>query len=226
MQKPIRLAACMLATISTQALADGKGDFLGASPNIDWSGLYAGASIGFGWGEATQNYDRAGDHGAATLEPDGATGSAIAGYNWMLNDQWLVGVEGELGVLGVSQGATEVFDGHIWSSEFGPFMSTLRGRVGYAFGDVVMYGTGGLALAGITDISIGNTPGETASEDNVRAGWAIGFGADYALDNDWRLRGEFLHMDFGRKDGLSDNAEAYSFDNSLNLLRVGLTRSF
>jgi hypothetical protein len=33
-------------------------------------------------------------------------------------------------------------------------------------------------------------------------------------------------MDFGRKDGLSDNAEAYSFDNSLNLLRVGLTRSF
>ncbi len=226
MQKKIHLIAALLAATSTQAMAGGKGDFLGEPPRVDWSGFYAGATVGYGWGESTQKYDRAGDHGTATLEPDGASGSAIAGYNWMFSDHWFLGVEGELGVLGVSQGATEVFDGHVWSSEFGPFMSTLRGRAGYAFGDFAVYGTGGLALASITDVSLGNTPGETAKEDNVRAGWVIGFGADYALENGWALRGEFLHMDFGRQSGLSDNAESYYFDNSLNLLRIGVTRSF
>jgi outer membrane immunogenic protein len=220
------LAAVVLAISTTATMAGDKGDFWREAPGLNWAGLYAGATIGYSWGESTQKYDRAGDHGTASLEPDGAAGSALLGYNWMVSDQFMLGLEGDVGVLGVSQGATTVFDGHVWSSEFGPFLSTLRGRAGYAFGNALVYATGGLALATITDTSLGNTPGETAKEDGLRAGWVIGGGVDYALYEGWTMRGEFLHMDFGRENGRSDNNEIYYFENSLNLFRIGATHKF
>ena len=191
-----------------------------------WAGFYGGASIGYGWGESTQMYDRAGDHGKATLEPDGGAAAITGGYNWMWRPNILLGVEGDIGVMNVSQGATEVFDGHIWSTSTGSFWSTLRGRVGYVFDSVLVHASGGLALASIDDSSIGNTPGETASEDGARAGWVVGTGVEYALDNAWTLKAEYLHMDFGSIDGRSANNEAYSFENTVNLVRFGTNYRF
>ena len=37
-----------------------------------WQGLYWGASIGYGWGTSEQYYDRAGNHGMASTDPDRA----------------------------------------------------------------------------------------------------------------------------------------------------------
>jgi outer membrane immunogenic protein len=115
--------------------------------------------------------------------------------------------------MNVSEGATTVFDGHVWSSNFGPLWGTLRGRAGYLFSnDLLAYATAGLAVASIDDTSIGNTPGETAAEDGLRAGLVAGVGVEYAMDERWTLKAEFLHMDFGKESGQSSNAENYSFD--------------
>jgi outer membrane immunogenic protein len=191
-----------------------------------WSGPYAGASIGIGWGESTQTYHRAGDHGTATLDPDGAAAAISGGYNWMWTPEILFGVEGDLGVMNVSQGTTTVFDGHNWSTDIGPIWGTLRGRAGYTFDSVLIYATTGLAFANIDDTSIGNTPGETAIEKGLRAGWVIGTGVEYALDSLWTLKAEYLHMDFGSVEGRSANNEAYRFENTVNLLRVGANYRF
>jgi outer membrane immunogenic protein len=228
MWKTAFAAAAMLAAILPSSIANAgqKGDFWRDAPAYNWAGRYAGAALGYAWGESSQSYDRAGDHGMATLEPDGMSSSVYGGYNWMMTGNLLLGLEGELGVLGVSQGATTVFDGHVWSTEFGPFMATMRGRAGYAFGDWLVYGTGGLALATIEDVSIGNTPGETARKDGLRAGWVVGGGAEYAVSDQWSVRAEFLHMDFGREEGASANNEQFYFENTLNVFRVGASYAF
>ncbi len=192
-----------------------------------WSGLYVGASLGAGWGESVQNYDRAGNHGVATLEPFGGAAAITAGYNWRIGNNWVAGVEGDLGIMNVSEGATTVFDGHVWSSSFGPLWSTLRGRAGYLFSnDLLVYATGGLALATIDDVSIGNTPGETAIDEGTRLGLAVGVGAEYAWDETWTLKAELLHMNFREANGQSTNAEDFSFDNNVTLLRVGANMQF
>lgn len=191
-----------------------------------WLGPYAGASIGYGWGESTQMYRRAGDHGLATLEPDGAAAAITGGYNWMWSPEILYGVEGDLGVINVSQGTTEVFDGHHWSTSVGSLWGTLRGRAGYIFDSVLAYATAGLAFAYIDDTSIGNTPGETAIETGMRAGWVLGAGVEYPVDPTWTLKAEYLHMDFGNVAGRSANNEAYWFENTVNLLRVGANYRF
>lgn len=72
-----------LPLLTVAALAGDKGDL--------WSGPYAGTSIGYAWGESKQNYDRAGDHGEATLEPDGASAAITGGYNWMWDENFLFG---------------------------------------------------------------------------------------------------------------------------------------
>ncbi len=198
-----------------------------ASGDFAWQGLYVGASLGGGWGSSTQHYDRAGDHGVAELEPAGGLAAVSAGYNWRLGRSIVAGVEADLGIMNVSQGATTVFDGHVWSSNFGPLFGTLRGRAGYLVSeDLLAYATAGLALANIDDTSIGNTPGETAMENGMRAGFAVGFGAEYAMNEAWTLKAEFLHMDFGEVSGQSTNAEDYSFENSVSILRVGANIAF
>lgn len=192
-----------------------------------WGGLYAGVSLGAGWGESSQNYDRAGNHGAATLEPTGGVASISAGYNWMLGSNWVAGVEGDLGIMNVSQGATTVFDGHVWSTSYGPLWGNMRGRAGYLVSDdLLAYATGGLAMANIDDVSIGNTAGETAIEEGLRLGLALGVGVEYAWTENWTVKAEFLHMNFSAVDGQSTNAEAYTFDDSVNLLRVGANMRF
>lgn len=192
-----------------------------------WSGLYAGVSLGAGWGESSQNYDRAGDHGAATLEPAGGAASLSAGYNWVFGGNWVAGVEGDLGIMNVSQAATTVFDGHVWSTSYGPLWGSMRGRAGYLVSDdLLAYATGGLAMANIDDVSIGNTAGETAIEEGLRLGLAVGVGVEYAWAENWTVKAEFLHMNFSAVDGLSTNAEAYTFDDSVNLLRVGANMRF
>lgn len=192
---------------------------------FNWEGYYAGATIGYGFGETEQIYDRAGNHGPATLKPDGLSAALTIGANWMYSPHLLLGVEGDLGSLGVSQGTTTVFDGHNWSSHFGGF-ATLRGRAGYVIDNTLLYGTAGLAVASIENISIGNTAPETAIEDGLNAGWVIGFGAEYAVNHNWTVKGEFLHMDFGKVEGKSANNEDFSFEDKVNVVRMGANYKF
>ena len=192
-----------------------------------WAGRYLGGAVGWGFGSSTQHYERAGDHGAATLDPDGPVAAAVAGQNWLMGNAVMLGVEGEVGLLAAHQPATEVFDGHVWSSTIGPLYATARGRAGYFVqDDMMLFLTGGLSLAAMDDTSIGNTAGETAIESGLRPGLALGAGVEYLWDPQWTLRAEYLHMDFGSAAGRSANDEPYSFDTSIGLLRLGASMKF
>ncbi|MGU3538151.1 outer membrane protein [Methylobacterium sp. A54F] len=60
------------------------------------------------------------------------------------------------------------------------FFGTVRGRIGYAFDRVMVYGTGGFAYgSGDSDRYAG-----LARNDDFRTGWAAGGGIEYALPTD------------------------------------------
>lgn len=197
-----------------------------AAPIVPWSGLYAGISLGYGWGEATQTYERAGDHGTASLSPDGAAGALTLGYNVPWGNGLVLGVEGDLGLMDLTAGPETVFDGHIYSAEFGPLWGTLRGRAGVTFGDTLVYGTAGLAFMEVDEISIGNTPGETATSSDTRLGWVLGAGVEHLIGPRTSLKLEYLHLDVGSSDGRSANDEAFSFEETADLIRAGVNYRF
>lgn len=197
-----------------------------ATDSHRWSGFYGGLSAGYTWGEATQFYEREGDHGTTSLSPEGFAGSLTAGYGMQWPSGLVLGVEADLGLMDVSAGPETVFDGHVYSAEFGSFWGTLRGRLGLAMGDLLLYGTGGLAFMDVSEVSIGNTPGETAISEDLRTGWVVGAGIEQALTQETSIKLEYLHMDFGSNEGRSDNNERFAFDETADLLRVGLNYRF
>lgn len=191
-----------------------------------WQGLYWGLSGGYGWGNSEQTYDRNNNHGLASTDPEGALGAFTIGYNFAPAPGLLIGAEADLGIMDISADAKEVYDGHIYKTQFGTFWGTLRARAGVLFGRALIYGTGGIAFMETDEVSIGNTPGETAINDDLRSGWVVGGGLEYALMPGVTSKIEYLHMDFGTYEGLSDNREDFTFKNDVDLVRAGLNFKF
>ncbi len=93
------------------------------------------------------------------------------------------------------------------------FVSTLRGRVGYAFDHWLFYATGGLAWSQARFLE---NPGLSSDEDKVlrtRAGWALGAGAELAIAPGWTARLEYLYDHLGKASGTFPSGTGYEFDD-------------
>jgi outer membrane immunogenic protein len=81
------------------------------------------------------------------------------------------------------------------------WLITLRPRLGFAFDRFLVYATGGLALANqkfsqnITQLNLVFT--EAGSVSDTKVGWTAGAGIEYAFDNSWSMKAEYLYVDPG-----------------------------
>jgi len=78
----------------------------------------------------------------------------------------------------------------------------------------------------VDDVSVGNTPGETALNEDWRTCYVVGAGIEHVLSPGMTAKLEYLHMDFGEYHGLSANQEPFYFDNRVDLIRAGLNFAF
>jgi outer membrane immunogenic protein len=165
-----------------------------------WAGPYLGGNLGYAWGSVENN----------PTKPSGFAGGVQAGYNWQQGGPWVFGVEGDIQV----SGAEQTFAPWKFSN---PWFGTVRGRVGYAFSNVLVYGTLGLAVGG-GRVELGG-----ASENRIHTGWTAGVGMEVALTNAWSARVEYLYVD------LSDRpyeltGSNHGFESSL--FRIGVNYRF
>jgi outer membrane immunogenic protein len=164
-----------------------------------WVGPYIGGNLGYGWGNATNSATR----------PDGVLGGLQAGYNWQ-SGALVFGVEGDLQL----SAADATFAGWKFSN---PWFGTARGRVGFAFNNVLLYGTGGLAFGSIKAETFG------LSESHTTAGWTVGVGAEVALTQNWSAKIEYLYVDLSDKTfTLTGLPHGYDFST----VRVGVNYRF
>src|SRR5262249_38691167 len=76
------------------------------------------------------------------------------------------------------------------------WLLTVRPRLGYSFGNVLVYGTGGVSLTDLryreqfTDTFAAAL--ETGSRSATRFGWNVGAGVEYALTCQWSLKAEYI----------------------------------
>jgi outer membrane immunogenic protein len=147
-------------------------------PFYTWTGFYVGAHVG--------------PAGFSNGGGSGLVGGGQVGYNFQINPNWVLGIEGEFS--GTTIGSSENFGA--MSARAGiDWVSTLAPRVGYAFDRWLVYGkVGGAWIHGSGGIS---APGFSISFDGTTSGWVAGVGAEYALRDNWTVKGEFETMDFG-----------------------------
>ncbi|MCK1267881.1 outer membrane immunogenic protein [Bradyrhizobium sp. GM2.2] len=136
-----------------------------------WAGPYLGGNLGYEWGSVNNN----------PAKPSGFVGGVQAGYNFQ-NGPWVFGVEGDI----QAAGADDTFAPWKFSN---PWFGTLRGRAGYAFSNVLFYGTAGLAFGELRAQTFGWT------ESHTSAGWTIGAGAEVMFAPNWSAKLEYLYID-------------------------------
>lgn len=94
------------------------------------------------------------------LNQSGAVGGFEAGYNWQLGTNWLVGLEADLSLSGLSGQASGTsvlqtagsFTQSINAQTSTDWYGTVRGRLGWlATPDLMLFGTGGFAYGRVVD---------------------------------------------------------------------------
>jgi outer membrane immunogenic protein len=186
------------------------------TPAYNWSGFYLGLNGGGGWGHSYW------DSSATGISTSGAVAGGTAGYNWQFGNA-VVGLEGDIDWANLKGSNTSTLC-PAGCSTSDTWLSTVRGRAGYAFGGILPYITGGLAVGDIR----ASTPG-FAGATNTNAGWTVGGGIEFALPGtNWTAKAEYLHVDLGRFncgvncDGLpTDNVSMHD-----NLVRAGVNYRF
>lgn len=204
-----------------------------------------------------------------TVEDKGFTGGAQVGYNYALGagngGGFLIGAEADLNYTNLSQtdtlSNTTNFAGGVTPSPTPvtrvnqyrgklDYLGTLRGRVGYAFDQFMIYGTGGLAVGHVKRSAtffgpdMPTTPFFTGSDRSTEVGYAVGGGVEFALPTSSfvnvvgssavTMRAEYLHYDLGhdklRLDGVNGGATIGGYDTRVrtygNLIRAAVNFKF
>jgi outer membrane immunogenic protein len=150
----------------------------------NWTGFYFGANGGGGWGHSFWSAQPTG------VGLSGGQVGGTAGYNWQIG-RAVLGIEGDIDWSGL-QGTGTSAACPLGCTTSDSWLSTVRGRVGYAFDRFLPYVTGGLAVGDIHAATPGLVGGTSSN-----AGWTIGAGLEVALPGNWSAKAEYLHVDLG-----------------------------
>lgn len=165
-----------------------------------WAGPYLGVNLGYNWGSISNNLTK----------PSGFSGGAQGGYNWQ-SGSLVFGLEADI----QANAADDTFASWKFSN---PWFGTARGRIGYAFDTVMIYGTGGLAFGGLRGESY-----NSLSETRTSAGWTLGAGAELAVSQNWSAKVEYLYINLSdRRFSVTGLPNGYQF----GLIRFGLNYHF
>jgi outer membrane immunogenic protein len=247
------------------------------APTFDWSGPYVGLNAGGVFNGKTKFDRTTGDLPnntnalttglrpiENTIDDSGVTGGAQVGYNYGLGN-FVVGAEADIAYTDLSR--TETLSN---TANIGPlgvpsttpftrvnqyrgkldYLGTVRGRAGFAFDRVLVYGTGGLAYGRVTQETIyfgpnaNDTPFFEGRNKKTRTGYVFGGGAEFALPTDSflnvfgssavTLRAEYLHYDLGNQNlrfpGVNGGATIGGYDSRVqtrgDLVRAAISYKF
>ncbi len=220
-------------------------------PTFTWTGFYLGVNAGAAFGDdvaktSTLDSDEVSNASLRAVGLDkvkyksnGFIGGGQVGYNYQLapGGGLVVGVEADFDYVGLKRSRhwtrdiNQVYTNaalaqhdHLTARDSLDFLGTVRGRLGYAFDRVLVYGTGGLAYGSVdyrhnltvdnTYYSANPTPFNqvlrySAHKSATQSGFAYGAGIEYAIpadsvlnllrSNAVTLKAEYIRYDLGSR---------------------------
>jgi outer membrane immunogenic protein len=180
--------------------------YIPVAPAYNWSGFYIGGNLGAGFSKGTFS-----DSFGSTFNSSNSNTSFLGGGQ--------VGVNYEF-YNGIVIGAEAMFDwapntnNNITATGAGPaagssataqlnnrWLTTVTGRLGYAFDRVLFYGKGGGAWVGqnnsnvsVTNTATGAVTPTSLSSNSTNSGWTAGIGVEWAFAGNWSAKAEYDYV--------------------------------
>ena len=216
-------------------------------PRFTWTSCYVGGHVGGGRGSKAvtdpvflveENLIAPGTTTGVTTVNTSPTGAVIGGEigcDYQFSSNVVVGIEGT--ASGSTMRGSQTVSLHDSPPDVAlvqannDFLASVTGRIGYAFDNVLLYGRGGLAVAGdrynVSGGSVaGNgTPFNFQGLDN-RVGYVVGGGVDWAFSRHWSMNVEYDYYQFGHgnilmTDGISGLTGVVDVKQSVQVVKVG-----
>jgi outer membrane immunogenic protein len=178
-------------------------------PAYTWNGFYIGVNGGGAWG--TSQWDSLG-----SFNTSGGLVGGTVGYNYQVGHA-VFGVEGDIDWADI-QGST------VGGETKDSWLSTVRGRLGYAADRFMPYITAGGAFGDIQ----ASAPG-LANSSATNAGWTVGGGLEFSVVPNVTLKAEYLYVDLGKFNCAGSCLAGAGTDNvsfTTNIVRAGLNYHF
>ncbi len=201
-------------------------------PVFTWTGFYLGAQIGGAWQrDRLAEVDVCGRPACVdrvTGRATGVVGGGHAGFNWQVG-AIVFGLEGDIEGAGLRHTSVYTLSAPDTFSSQTEWQASARGRVGFAIDRALIYATGGAAFADIRHTYREATAGISQSLGEVRTGWTVGGGLEYAVTDNWTTRVEYRYADFGRKNDFPTAVFPrfrQQHDETQHAVRVGVSYRF
>ena len=210
-----------------------------AAPAV-WAGFYAGINGGGSFG-ASDNLIVTNDARDATQADigqffhDGGFGGGQIGYNWLgWSNQIVLGVEADIQGSGINSSfnRNDLNYGYapaaFGASQSIDYFGTVRGRLGYAIGNTLIYATGGMAYANVnTKVNLAGAGFTNAfSSNQTETGWVVGGGIEYLFASCWSLKVEYQYIDLGNQTISGVASDTYTdrmpYDTNFHTVRAGI----
>lgn len=202
---------------------------------FSWTGFYAGVNGGIGGDKVDYPFSALNNSvgGNFNLTSFGGFGGGQIGYNWQFAPNWVLGIEADIQGSSIKSDLSGAINGlgGISAGTKLTYFGTVRGRLGYAFDRVLVYGTGGFAYGSAdTKLSINPAVLSYSKTDDV-TGWTAGAGVEWAMTNNLSLKTEYLYMRFDRSNVYSlwsGPTNIVNIDNKIDVhtLKFGLNYAF
>ncbi len=235
-------------------------------PIFTWTGAYFGINAGYAFSNDTRfrnisSGDAVNQNALVTnvrpasfrTSDDGFTAGGQVGYNYQFGpgNGIVVGVEADTSYTDLDKTGSNLatVGNAVYTNRFHgglDYLGTVRGRVGYAFQQFMVYGTGGFAFGEVnrraTFFDGTGAVAYSGRQSNMQTGYAYGGGVEYALptgsflnffkSSAVTLKAEYIHYDLG-SDNLAingQNGNPGSFNSRVEtsgeLARIGLNYKF
>jgi outer membrane immunogenic protein len=258
MQKTL-VAASFAALLGMGASASAADIYSGGSlkdgpvfaPVNTWTGFYFGTNGGYGWSASNSNIDVTspifGDSVHIPVkgtDPDGGFGGGQIGYNWQ-RGPLVFGVESDIQISDIGDEVNGSIAGIVntKTSTSLDWFGTVRGRIGYAWDNTLVYFTGGFAFGKVQDELTASLPIPPfnlqiarLNREEVDTGYVLGGGIEFKpgpvfgvlSGPNWTVKAEYQYINLG-SEKVSGSAilgfiplQSSEIDHEYHTVRVGL----
>ncbi|MGN6750575.1 MAG: outer membrane protein [Xanthobacteraceae bacterium] len=209
------LAASRVTAADLPVRTEAPAYYPAVAPIYDWGGGYIGINGGYAFGQSQWGADALNPSGLSSTGNFNVNGGMV-GVTAGVSGQWgpwVLGAEGDFDWQGVKGTSNSPFCTSLITSTVpipipptpavgipaglscktaSTWLGTFRGRAGYAWDRVLVFGTAGIAGANV-QTGLNGLPPQT----NFDFGWTAGAGLEWAFADHWTFKVEYLFVDLG-----------------------------